>query len=195
MLPSANSALVARPRQGGNWFVGAWPPADVATEVAQWSSSTLAGGAWRTGHALDLHATMAFLGRLDEERGTRLAGELRAQLHGWRGTRLHLGELRGFPVEDPAKRIAYLAIADGEGGSWWRETEARIARACARAGLARPAAGTPHLTVGRPRSARAPLLEGPSPGWDFQVDALHLACRAEGGRNGRYMSFARLPLG
>lgn len=185
----------ARPRAGGNWFVGAWPSPRVAAAVAAWSALAFEDGAWRRGDACDLHATVAFLGPLDGACGARLAEVLREELHGLRPARLRFGELGGFPVEELAKRVAYLRVDDDAGGLWWREAAERVARACVRSGLPRPEAGTPHLTVARPRSARAPLPATPAAGWDVEVDVLHLACRAEGPRNGRYMSFARLPLG
>ena len=175
--------------------MGAWPAPRVAAEVEAWSALAFEDGAWRRGDARDLHATVAFLGPLDEARAARLAEVLREELQGLRTARLRLAELRGFPAEDLAKRVAYLSVHDAEGGRWWREAEERVARACLLVGLPRPEAGTPHLTVARPRSARAPLPGPPAPGWDFEVDALHLACRTEGPRNGGYMSFARLPFG
>lgn len=194
-MRSESSSGVPLPRAGGNWFVGAWPTTSVADEVGSWSALAFAGPTWRRGDARDLHATVAFLGPLDEARGACLAHALRGELRGLRPGRLRLGELRGFPAEDLAKRVAYLAVDDADGGAWWRDAEERVARACVEAGLPRPEAGTPHLTVARPRAARAPLPGTSAPGWDFEVDALHLACRAEGPRHGRYMSFARLPFG
>lgn len=185
----------ARPLAGGNWFVGAWPPALVACEVSKWSEQALRQGGWRCSAAEDLHATLAFLGPLDVERARELSQALRAELRGLRPVRLRLGALEGFPAECSAKRVAYLALVDEEQGAWWSDAVGRTARACLRAGLARPPVGTPHLTVARPKSGPAPLPSARAPGWEFQVESLHLACRRDGPGIGRYMSFARISLG
>ena len=194
-MASADELDAARPLAGGNWFVGAWPPALVACEVSKWSEQALRQGAWRCSAAEDLHATLAFLGPLDVERGRELSQALRAELRGLRPVRLRLGALEGFPAECSAKRIAYLALVDEEQGAWWSDAVGRTARACLRTGLARPSAGTPHLTVARERSGGAPLPSVRAPGGAFQVEAQHHACRRDGPGIGRYMSFARISLG
>ncbi len=193
--PADGAREGARPRAGGNWFVGAWPSPQVAHEIAAWSQLTFEPGGWRCSLAGDLHATLAFLGQLEVERAGDLARVLELELRGVRKTRLECGELRGFPAQEEFKRVAYLSIVDDCAGAWWHEAVERIGRACARAGLPQPGPGIPHLTLARARSAGSALPHTSAPGWEFRVDALHLACRSEGARQGRYMSFARISCG
>jgi hypothetical protein len=80
-LASADELDAARPLAGGNWFVGAWPPALVACEVSKWSEQALRQGAWRCSAAEDLHATVAFLGFNAAVRAWRSGTELSNSLH------------------------------------------------------------------------------------------------------------------
>jgi 2'-5' RNA ligase len=104
-----------------------------------------------------LHVTLRFLGDIDCDRIARLAGCVREQTAALSPFRLQLGGARPFP----SKRRPLAVVLGVEPAELLEELAAAVERGVVAAGFGpEPRPFNPHLTLGRIRRKRSPLVTG-----------------------------------
>ena len=177
-------------------FIAVFPPPEVQSVAAQ-AAAALAGGESRVSwvRAVNLHYTLRFLGERDASLVTAVAEAMRETARQHRAFGAALGGFGAFPSAERA-RVLWLGLA--EGAEAMREVAATLERALATRGL-EPAEHpfTPHLTLGRPRTASdwTSHLAAAAPTDRFRVDRLRLIRSVPGPGGSRYEVAAEAGLG
>lgn len=184
-------------------FVALRPPLELTRALCAAAEELLAARVWRRTPAEDVHATLHFLGEVDEATRERLARELARRLAGERAFELLVTGFGGFPSAASA-RIAWAGIGAGELDQL-RAVHALAGDAVCAVGLAvDERAWTPHLTLARAAPGRRARLDagagagaGATLPLAWEVDAVSLCvsnAAPERSHGTRYPVVASVPL-
>lgn len=152
----------AGPSATARTFVGLPLGAELGEAVAARVAAVLPRADWRLARAAGLHATLAFLGPVVRERLDGLCAGLSAALDGLHAPSLRLGATGAFPgLARP--RVLWVGAEERGGAGTLECCRTAVVRALVAGGidlgeeLLRPF--RPHVTVARPRGARARVPE------------------------------------
>jgi len=152
----------AGPSATARTFVGLPLGAELGAAVAARVAAVLPRGAWRLARPAGLHATLAFLGPVARARLAELCAGLAGALTGPPAPALRLGATGAFP-ELARPRVLWVGAEERDGAGHLERCRTAVVRALCAGGidlgaeLARPF--RPHVTVARPRAARARVPE------------------------------------
>jgi 2'-5' RNA ligase len=140
----------------------------------------------------NLHVTLRFLGDVDPARTREIAARVRGEVDGIAPFELRLGALHAFPSERRARVVALAVEPEPELAA----LAAAVERGVVAAGFEperRPFNG--HLTLGRVRGRRTPLLRGGCEAPSFAVDAFVLFRSEATPAGSHYTPLERFALG
>ena len=139
-------------------FVGLPLGEEVGTVVGERVAATLPSSAWRLARPAGLHATLVFLGDVERALLEVLRVRLASELAGLAAPRLRLGTAGAFPGFS-RPRVLWIGAEERDAADHLAECRRAVVEALQARGielgeeLARPF--RPHVTVARPRGARA----------------------------------------
>ena len=183
------------PREGARTFVALALGPELGERVARAVAEVLDARAFRLPYAEGLHLTLAFLGDVERARLAGLGSALAGALAGVAAPALRLGGTGAFPSLARA-RVLWVGVEERATTGRLAACHAAVRVALASAGLAADERFAPHVTVARPRGARARLPEAFAAlrfdlAWDPAAVELFESVPGPGGS--RYEVRARFP--